>query len=161
MKKLICILLALSLFVCLAACASNTTPAADEKPAEPIAEPKEDAAAETTGRVHLTGLVSGEEVLNWIAAGDFAAYPGAHSVLWEQTAALGIPAIYYAPTPGDAEYLSDDSALFVRKGDEEEVYAALSTSGRRWCPWPWRPRRTCHSSPQWVHRWRAVRCREC
>lgn len=93
----------------------------------PELEAQARAAAETTGRVHLTGLVSGEEVLNWIAAGDFAAYPGAHSVLWEQTAALGIPAIYYAPTPGDAEYLSDDSALFVRKGDEEEVYAALST----------------------------------
>lgn len=78
-----------------------------------------------TNRVFFTGLVPGDEALNWIAAADIAAYPGAHSVLWEETAALGVPAVYYAPEAGDAEYLSNDSAYFVRFGTPDEIEACL------------------------------------
>ena len=88
--------------------------------------------ARENGRIHPLGLKSGEETLRLIAGADIAAYPGAHSVLWEQTAALGIPAVYCSPEEGDAEYLSDDSAAFVRTGDEEEILRALrSLTSRR------------------------------
>lgn len=84
-----------------------------------------DAALPDDERVFCTGLVSGEETLRYIASADIAAYPGAHSVLWEETVCLGIPAIFYSPEEGDAEYLSDDSALFVRRGDAGEISNCL------------------------------------
>lgn len=82
-------------------------------------------AAGDTKRLRFTGMVDGDRALTYIAAADIAAYPGAPSVLWQQTVALGVPAIFYEPAPGDADYLSDDSALFVRRGTADEVHEAL------------------------------------
>ena len=81
--------------------------------------------AGATGRVHFTGFVPGERVLEYIAASDIAAYPGAPSVLWQQTVCLGVPALFFEHVPGDATYLSDDSALFLATGSADEVTACL------------------------------------
>lgn len=79
-----------------------------------------------TGRVFFTGFVPGERVLEYIAASDLAAYPGAPSVLWQQTVCLGIPALFFELVPEDATYLSDESALFLKTGSADEVYACLA-----------------------------------
>ena len=84
-----------------------------------------ECAAGGMERLRFTGMVDGDRALAYIAAADIAAYPGAPSVLWQQTVALGVPAIFYEPAEGDADYLSDDSALFVRHGAADEVYEAL------------------------------------
>ncbi len=78
-----------------------------------------------TGRLVFTGFLSGDEVLAHIAASDLAVYPGAHSVLWEQTVCLGIPAVFYEEESGDAAHLSDGNALFVHRGDAEEILDCL------------------------------------
>ena len=88
-----------------------------------------DQTAGGTGRVRYTGFVSGKAVLEYIAASDFAVYPGAHSVLWEQTVCLGIPAAFHEPEPGDAAHLSDESepnAVFLKSGSAEELFDLLS-----------------------------------
>ncbi|MEA4870608.1 MAG: glycosyltransferase family 4 protein [Christensenella sp.] len=87
-------------------------------------------AAGGTGRVRYTGFLPGEAVLEQIAASDLAVYPGAHSVLWEQTACLGIPAAFHEPEPGDAAHLSDPAepgAVFLKNGSAEELYELLKT----------------------------------
>ncbi len=88
-----------------------------------------DRAAGGTGRVLYTGFLSGEAVLEHIAASDLAVYPGAHSVLWEQTVCLGIPGVFYEQEPGDAAHLSDPAgpnAEFLKTGDADELSALLS-----------------------------------
>jgi glycosyltransferase involved in cell wall biosynthesis len=82
-------------------------------------------AAGHTGRIVFTGFLSGGEVLEHIAASDLAVYPGAHSVLWEQTVCLGIPAVFYEELPGDAAHLSDGNALFLHRGDADEILDCL------------------------------------
>ncbi len=87
-----------------------------------------DHAAGDTGRICYTGFISGEAVLEYIAASDLAVYPGAHSVLWEQTVCLGIPAAFHEPEPGDAAHLSDaaePNAVFLKSGSAEELYGLL------------------------------------
>ena len=87
-----------------------------------------DRAAGGTGRVCYTGFIPGDAVLEYIAASDLAVYPGAHSVLWEQTVCLGIPAAFHEPEPGDAAHLSDaaqPSAMFLKSGSAEELYELL------------------------------------
>lgn len=89
-----------------------------------------DQAAGSTGRVRYTGFVSGDAVLEHLAASDFAVYPGAHSVLWEQTVCLGIPAAFHEPELGDAAHLSDESepnAVFLKNGSAEELLNLLKT----------------------------------
>ena len=64
----------------------------------------------------------------FIAASDLAVYPGAHSVLWEQTVCLGIPAAFHEPEPGDAGHLSNTAmpnAAFLKSGSAEELYDLL------------------------------------
>ena len=82
-------------------------------------------AAGETEQIIFTGFLSGNEVLEHIAASDLAVYPGAHSVLWEQTVCLGIPAVFYEEHPGDAAHLSDRNALFIHHGDAEEILDRL------------------------------------
>ncbi len=89
-----------------------------------IRERIEQAAGETE-QIIYTGFLSGNEVLEHIAASDLAVYPGAHSVLWEQTVCLGIPAIFYEEHSGDAAHLSDRNALFIHHGDAEEILDRL------------------------------------
>ena len=87
-----------------------------------------DRAAGGTGRVCYTGFIPGDAVLEYIAASDLAVYPGAHSVLWEQTVCLGIPAAFHEPEPGDAAHLSDaaqPNAVFLKSGSAEELYELL------------------------------------
>lgn len=84
-----------------------------------------ETAAGETERIVFTGFISGDEVLEHIAASDLAVYPGAHSVLWEQTVCLGVPAIFYEEQQGDAAHLSDGNALFVHHGDAEEILGCL------------------------------------
>lgn len=84
-----------------------------------------DRIAKANGRILLTGFVSGDEVLAYITACDLAVYPGAPSVLWQQTVCSGIPAVFYEPKAGYAQYLSDDSARFVTTGSKEEILACI------------------------------------
>jgi len=92
---------------------------------EPDVRARVERSAGGTGRIVFTGLLSGDEVLEHIAASDLAVYPGAHSVLWEQTVCLGIPAVFYEEQPGDAAHLLDGNALFVHRGDAEEILDCL------------------------------------
>ena len=87
-----------------------------------------DRAAGGTRRVCYTGFIPGDAVLEYIAASDLAVYPGAHSVLWEQTVCLGIPAAFHEPEPGDVAHLSGESepnAVFLKSGSAEELYELL------------------------------------
>ncbi len=87
------------------------------------------AACRDNERVRFTGFLPGERVLEHIAASDFAVYPGAHSVLWEQTVCLGIPAAFHEPEPGDAAHLSDPAnpgAFFLKTGSADELFDMLN-----------------------------------
>lgn len=80
-------------------------------------------------RIRCTGFLPGDVALEYIAASDLAVYPGAHSVFWEQTVCLGIPALFHEPEPGDAAHLSDPDhpgALFLQTGSADELYDLLS-----------------------------------
>jgi len=83
-------------------------------------------AAGETARLVFTGFLSGAEVLEHIAASDLAVFPGAHSVLWEQTVCLGVPAVFYEEVEGDASHLSNGNALFLHRGDAREILDCLN-----------------------------------
>ncbi len=44
--------------------------------------------------IRYVGWKNSEEINNYFLAGDLAFFPGRHSVLWEQSAALGIPGVF-------------------------------------------------------------------
>ena len=81
--------------------------------------------ADGSDKLRMIGFVPGERVLEWIAASDLAAYPGAPSVLWQQTVCLGIPALFFELVRDDAAYLSDESAVLLQTGSADEVEQSL------------------------------------
>lgn len=73
-------------------------------------------------KVQYIGWAKGEQSYEYFAAADLAAFPGRHSVYWEQAAAQGIPMLckYWDGTThvdmgGNAEFLMEDSVKEIKE----------------------------------------------
>lgn len=75
--------------------------------------------------IHLLGWLKDKEIYDILLASDLAIYPGTHSVLWEQTIACGIPAVFkYWP---DMQHVnSNDNCKFLYKADFLEIKDVLN-----------------------------------
>lgn len=58
-----------------------------------VPELKEEFDSLCNENIKYLGWMKSEETYRYVAAADLAVYPGRHSVLWEQTAAQGIPMV--------------------------------------------------------------------
>lgn len=81
-----------------------------------IAELKEDFEKELSERVKYVGWKSAEEIYFEFAAADIIAFPGLHSVLWEQAVALGKPCVFkkiegysHIDFGGNCEYFTEET----------------------------------------------------
>lgn len=79
--------------------------------------------------IHYLGWISAEESYDIFAAADLVAFPGRHSVYWEQAAALGKPMIlkYWEGTThidagGNIKYLYKDNVEEIEKVLEEILH---------------------------------------
>lgn len=75
-------------------------------------------------KVQYIGWVESAESSNYLAAADLAVYPGLHSVLWEQTVALGIPVIC-TRFPGMEHIDLGGNVRFIGAEGSEEIDRAI------------------------------------
>ena len=93
-------------------------------------ELKEKVAALADGhRVQYIGWIQSDESYRCFAAADLAAFPGRHSVFWEQVAGMGIPMLckYWEGTThvdvgGNARFLREDSTEAIQRALGEIVH---------------------------------------
>ena len=88
-------------------------------------------------RTQYIGWINGSDIYQYLGASDLAVYPGRHSVLWEQTVGLGIPAIFkrwdgttHVDVGGNCLFLNDDSiaemkGILNRVINEKTVYEQM------------------------------------
>lgn len=76
-------------------------------------------------KIIYVGWLSQKESCALIKSCDIACLPGRHSVIWEQTVALGIPLIV-RKWPGTTEHINiNDNCLFLEKGTIKEITNTL------------------------------------
>lgn len=75
--------------------------------------------------VHFVGEVKGEETYRFFAAADFAIFPGAHSVMWDQAVATGIPVVL-RKWKGMDYFDINGNALYLHEGTTEEITRVLA-----------------------------------
>ena len=71
------------------------------------------------------GWLNNNETYNYLAESDLAIYPGRHSVLWEQTAGMGVPMIVkrwegtsHIDVGGNVVFIEEDSTEKIKKAIE-------------------------------------------
>ena len=71
-------------------------------------------------QIFYIGWLDNETIYQYLAASDIAIYPGRHSVLWEETAGLGIPMIvkYW---PGTTHIDVGGNVKFLRTNSSKEI----------------------------------------
>lgn len=79
-----------------------------------------------SGDSHIirTGWLEAEAVYDYYLAADLAVFPGAHSVLWEQSQACGLPGIF-KEWEGMHHVNVNGSALFLKENSSEEIQTLL------------------------------------
>ena len=89
------------------------------QPAADMEKAMEEMAADP--RCHCVGWVDSSKVYDYFLASDLAAFPGTHSVLWEQVCACGIPALFkewegmrHVCVNGNSKLLSLDSVEEIK-----------------------------------------------
>ena len=69
--------------------------------------------------IHV-GWAEQKEIRNFLLASDIAFYPGTHSVIWEQTVGLGVPAVFKKWEGMDHIDL-DGNCIMLNQGDIHEI----------------------------------------
>ena len=90
-----------------------------------VPELKEQLLARCSARVQYLGWQSAEDSYALFAAADLAAFPGRHSVFWEQAAGQGIP-LLVKDWPGTHHVDVGGNVRFLREDSEEEIKRELS-----------------------------------
>lgn len=76
-------------------------------------------------RIIYVGWLSQKDSYALIKSCDIACFPGRHSVIWEQTVALGVPLIV-RKWPGTTEHINiNNNCLFLEKGSTDEITSTL------------------------------------
>jgi len=93
-----------------------------------VPELKGEVEKRCSGKVKYIGWLSSEESYPHFAMADLVAFPGRHSVFWEQVAGMGIPMIvkYWNGTThidrgGNVKFLRNDSVEEIKKAIEESL----------------------------------------
>lgn len=80
-------------------------------------------------RIQYIGWIESKDSYPLIASADLAVFPGRHSVLWEQTAALGIPMLvkdwvgtHHVDLGGNVDFLTEDSIEGIERKIKSIVY---------------------------------------
>jgi 1,2-diacylglycerol 3-alpha-glucosyltransferase len=76
-------------------------------------------------RIKLVGWKSPREINEYLFAGDLAFFPGTHSVLWEQSVGLGLPAVFKR-WEGITHTDLGGNCLFIKEGTISEITGALT-----------------------------------
>ena len=96
----------------------------------------EELVSKNKNILHI-GWVDADKVYNYFLASDLIAFPGSHSVLWEQACACGVPALFkdwegmhHVCVNGNSEFLYEDSVEEMKKKIKEltenkDKYAAM------------------------------------
>lgn len=91
-----------------------------------LPELKDELQKRCSDRVRYIGWVESEESYNYFASADLVAFPGRHSVFWEQVVGLGIPMVVkfwegttHVDIGGNVKYLYEDSADEIKNILEE------------------------------------------
>lgn len=72
----------------------------------------------------MAGWLNAEDIYDYYLAADLAVFPGAHSVLWEQSQACGLPGIF-KDWEGMHHVNVNGSALFLKEDSSEEIKKIL------------------------------------
>lgn len=75
-------------------------------------------------RISYVGWVPSEETHGYFFAADVAFFPGTHSVLWEESAGLGLPGIF-KKWEGMQHLDFEGNAIYLDETDEEAIRIAL------------------------------------
>tara|TARA_B110000211_G_C14093037_1_gene560506 strand:- start:4395 stop:5561 length:1167 start_codon:yes stop_codon:yes gene_type:complete len=73
--------------------------------------------------IHV-GWSSQVEINEYLVSSDFAFFPGTHSVIWEQTVGLGIPAVF-KKWDGMSHVDVGGNCILLDKSDEQEIKATI------------------------------------
>lgn len=71
----------------------------------------------SSSQIRLLGWIPGDQVYKYFLAADLAAFPGQHSVLWEQACGCGIPCIFKS-WPGMDHVDVGGNSIFFKNGDD-------------------------------------------
>lgn len=77
-------------------------------------------------RIIQTGWSTQAEITEYILSSDLACFPGTHSVIWEQTVGLGIPAIF-KKWDGMSHVDVGGNCILLNKGDKKEIKATITS----------------------------------
>lgn len=86
---------------------------------------KEEFDSELSERVTYIGWKNVEEIYGLFAAADLIAFPGLHSVLWEQAVGMGKPCIFKR-IPGFEHINLDGNCIFFNEDSTEEYVKIIS-----------------------------------
>lgn len=73
--------------------------------------------------IHV-GWSSQSEISEYLVSSDLAFFPGTHSVIWEQTVGLGIPAVF-KKWDGISHVDVGGNCILMNKGDKQEIKATI------------------------------------
>ncbi len=90
-----------------------------------VPELKEEFDGLCNENIQYLGWMKSEETYRYVAAADLAVYPGRHSVLWEQTAAQGIPMVVKFWDGTDHVNVADN-VKFLYQDTAEELEKVLT-----------------------------------
>lgn len=76
-------------------------------------------------KVFYVGWISPSETYDFLAIADLIVFPGRHSVLWEQSVAMGVPTIFKY-WEGTTHVNINGNALFVHDDNFEELHYLIS-----------------------------------
>lgn len=107
-----------------------------------VPELKEKVEAECSELVKYIGWLKSDDTYNYFAAADLVAFPGRHSVFWEQVAGQGIPLLVkrwvgtdHVNMGGNAKFLENDSIEEIKKAInsivQKDNYKAMFDAAKR------------------------------
>jgi len=76
--------------------------------------------------VIYVGWSSQSEICDYLISSDLAFFPGTHSVIWEQTVGLGIPAVF-KKWDGMSHVDVGGNCILMNKGDKQEIKATITS----------------------------------